>query len=48
MSAKYGNGVEDIKAWILSKLPVGPTYYPKACRNSFFDLINLGMNIYEL
>ncbi|KAK4584198.1 hypothetical protein RGQ29_022086 [Quercus rubra] len=29
VSAKYGNGVEDIKAWILSKLPVGPTYYPK-------------------
>lgn len=48
VSAKYGNGVEDIKAWILSKLPVGPTYYPKACRNSFFGLINLGMSIYEL
>ncbi|KAM4117413.1 hypothetical protein ACB094_02G122800 [Castanea mollissima] len=37
VSAKYGNGVEDIKAWILSKLPVGPSYYPKACRNSFFE-----------
>lgn len=29
VSAKYGQGVEDIKAWILSKLPVGPSYYPK-------------------
>ena len=48
MSAKYGNGVEDIKAWILSKLPIGPSYYPKASRNSFFGMIILGMNIYEL
>lgn len=29
VSAKYGHGVEDIKDWILSKLPVGPAYYPK-------------------
>lgn len=29
VSAKYGHGVEDIKNWILSKLPVGPAYYPK-------------------
>lgn len=29
MSAKYGHGVEDVKDWILSKLPVGPAYYPK-------------------
>ncbi|XP_062156347.1 GTPase ERA-like, chloroplastic [Alnus glutinosa] len=29
VSAKYGHGVEDIKDWILSKLPVGPPYYPK-------------------
>lgn len=32
MSAKYGHGVEDIKNWILSKLPVGPAYYPKVLR----------------
>ncbi|CAL1360869.1 unnamed protein product [Linum trigynum] len=29
VSAKYGHGVEDIKEWILSKLPKGPAYYPK-------------------
>ncbi|GER33046.1 GTPase Era [Striga asiatica] len=29
VSAKYGHGVEDIKEWILSKLPLGPAYYPK-------------------
>ncbi|GLJ19129.1 hypothetical protein SUGI_0343580 [Cryptomeria japonica] len=29
VSAKYGNGVEDVKNWIVSKLPHGPPYYPK-------------------
>lgn len=29
MSAKYGHGVDDVKEWILSKLPHGPAYYPK-------------------
>ncbi|KAL7144209.1 hypothetical protein ABFS83_08G243900 [Erythranthe nasuta] len=29
VSAKYGQGVDDIKDWILSKLPHGPAYYPK-------------------
>ncbi|KAG5535926.1 hypothetical protein RHGRI_023639 [Rhododendron griersonianum] len=29
VSAKYGHGVEDVKDWILSKLPFGPAYYPK-------------------
>ncbi|KAK6150649.1 hypothetical protein DH2020_015581 [Rehmannia glutinosa] len=29
VSAKYGHGVDDIKEWILSKLPCGPAYYPK-------------------
>ncbi|KAK7360044.1 hypothetical protein VNO77_02016 [Canavalia gladiata] len=29
VSAKYGHGVEDVKEWILSKLPHGPAYYPK-------------------
>ncbi|KAK9121919.1 hypothetical protein Syun_019536 [Stephania yunnanensis] len=29
VSAKYGHGVEDVKEWILSKLPFGPAYYPK-------------------
>ncbi|KAF5451467.1 hypothetical protein F2P56_026573 [Juglans regia] len=29
VSAKYGHGVEDIKEWVLSKLPVAPPYYPK-------------------
>ncbi|CAI0459798.1 unnamed protein product [Linum tenue] len=29
VSAKYGHGVEDVKEWILSKLPSGPAYYPK-------------------
>lgn len=50
VSAKYGHGVEDIKDWILSKLPVGPPYYPKACRNSSFSRVPflLKMNIYEL
>lgn len=50
VSAKYGHGVEDIKDWILSKLPVGPPYYPKACRYSIFSRgpFLLRMNIYEL
>ncbi|KAL0344249.1 UNVERIFIED_CONTAM: GTPase ERA-like, chloroplastic [Sesamum angustifolium] len=29
VSAKYGHGVDDVKDWILSKLPCGPAYYPK-------------------
>jgi len=29
VSAKFGHGVDDIKEWILSKLPLGPAYYPK-------------------
>ncbi|KAJ6796670.1 Uncharacterized protein M6B38_219675 [Iris pallida] len=29
ISAKYGEGVCDVKDWILSKLPHGPAYYPK-------------------
>ncbi|KAJ4822949.1 hypothetical protein Tsubulata_000302, partial [Turnera subulata] len=29
VSAKYGHGVEDVKEWILSKIPNGPAYYPK-------------------
>ncbi|KAB5547614.1 hypothetical protein DKX38_011020 [Salix brachista] len=29
VSAKFGQGVEDVKEWILSKLPMGPAYYPK-------------------
>lgn len=29
VSAKYGHGVQDVKDWILSKLPSGPAYYPK-------------------
>ncbi|KAL2906642.1 GTPase ERA-like chloroplastic [Bienertia sinuspersici] len=29
VSAKYGHGVEDVRDWILSKLPLGPPYYPK-------------------
>ena len=36
VSAKYGQGVEDVKDWILSKLPNGPAYYPKACQESEF------------
>ncbi|KAD7479247.1 hypothetical protein E3N88_02383 [Mikania micrantha] len=30
VSAKYGHGVDDVKDWILSKLPLGPAFYPKA------------------
>ncbi|CAN6463295.1 unnamed protein product [Victoria cruziana] len=29
VSAKYGHGVDDVKDWILEKLPFGPAYYPK-------------------
>ncbi|KAE9615454.1 putative GTP-binding protein Era [Lupinus albus] len=29
VSAKYGHGIDDVKDWILSKLPHGPAYYPK-------------------
>lgn len=34
VSAKHGQGVEDVKQWILSKLPFGPAYYPKVLRVS--------------
>ncbi|MCO5596706.1 hypothetical protein L7F22_050774 [Adiantum nelumboides] len=29
VSAKYGHGVEELKSWLVSKLPLGPAYYPK-------------------
>ncbi|KAJ4749409.1 GTPase Era [Rhynchospora pubera] len=29
VSAKYGHGIDDVRDWILSKLPFGPAYYPK-------------------
>ncbi|KMT09445.1 hypothetical protein BVRB_6g129170 [Beta vulgaris subsp. vulgaris] len=29
VSAKHGHGVDDVRDWILSKLPLGPPYYPK-------------------
>ncbi|KAF5196716.1 Gtpase era-like protein [Thalictrum thalictroides] len=29
VSAKYGHGVDEVKDWIISKLPLGPAYYPK-------------------
>ncbi|XP_078168509.1 GTP-binding protein Era-like protein [Carex rostrata] len=29
VSAKYGHGTDDVRDWILSKLPFGPAYYPK-------------------
>lgn len=32
VSAKYGHGVDDIKDWILSKLPNGPPFYPKVSK----------------
>ncbi|KAK9749646.1 hypothetical protein RND81_02G140700 [Saponaria officinalis] len=35
VSAKYGHGVEDVKEWILSKLPLGPPYYPKVLADNF-------------
>lgn len=36
VSAKYGHGVDDVKEWILSKLPLGPSYYPKVFNKSCF------------
>ncbi|KAJ9540995.1 hypothetical protein OSB04_027501 [Centaurea solstitialis] len=45
VSAKYGHGVDDVKDWILSKIPLGPAYYPKAlicyyrlCENKHQDI----------
>ncbi|KAM3300262.1 hypothetical protein ACQJBY_004189 [Aegilops geniculata] len=35
ISAKFGHGVVDIKEWILSKLPLGPAYYPKVNVTSY-------------
>lgn len=29
VSAKFGQGIEDLKSWLVSKLPSGPAYYPK-------------------
>jgi GTPase len=31
VSAKYGHGIDDVREWILSKIPFGPAYYPKVC-----------------
>lgn len=28
-SAKHGHGVNEVKDWLVSKLPFGPSYYPK-------------------
>lgn len=39
MSAKYGHGIEDVREWILSKLPLGPAYYPKVCIQLFFAVL---------
>jgi len=44
VSAKYGHGVEDVKNWILSKLPNGPAYFPKACLKSKFCFPCLNVN----
>lgn len=35
VSAKYGHGIEDVKHWILSKIPLGPAYFPKVSRFLF-------------
>lgn len=43
MSAKYGHGIEDVKEWILSKLPVGPAYYPKVCIQLSFAAVFIAM-----
>lgn len=29
VSAKYGQGVGAVRQWMLSKMPLGPAYYPK-------------------
>ncbi|KAM7262076.1 hypothetical protein ACFE04_021153 [Oxalis oulophora] len=48
VSAKYGHGVEDIKDWIISKLPLGPAYYSKVDESDAFDhlIINGFMPLY--
>lgn len=40
VSAKYGHGVEDIRDWILTKLPLGPAYYPKVCQSPRFEILD--------
>lgn len=40
VSAKFGHGVDDVKDWILSKLPTGPPYYPKVCSKSTYFFFN--------
>ncbi|XP_002960801.2 GTPase ERA1, chloroplastic isoform X1 [Selaginella moellendorffii] len=29
VSAKFGLGIEEVKQWLVSKLPLGPAYYPR-------------------
>lgn len=29
VSAKFGQGMEEVKSWLVGKLPLGPSYYPK-------------------
>ncbi|KAH7298081.1 hypothetical protein KP509_25G026200 [Ceratopteris richardii] len=29
VSARYGHGIDELKSWLVSKLPLGPPYYPK-------------------
>lgn len=39
VSAKYGHGVDDVKEWILSKLPCGPAYYSKVLLLSLLSMV---------
>lgn len=48
MSAKYGHGVEDVKDWILSKLPTGPAYYPKVFRKEDIPVSIFSVILQEL
>lgn len=45
VSAKYGHGVEDVKDWILSKLPLGPAYYPKVPGSQYSCFSSLVLSV---
>lgn len=47
VSAKYGHGVDDVKDWILSKLPLGPALYPKDIASEHPERFFLGEIVRE-
>lgn len=51
VSAKHGSGVDDLKKWLLGRLPYGPAYYPKVnpfCNDSCVTLFGFIWFLFSL